>query len=103
MSDKLDGNTYNPNNLLDALIKKHQLKNDAALARLLKVTPPVISKIRHGRLPLGAAMLIRMHEETDLSIRELRALMGDRRDKFRIGPTHFKPQAIDSTTEEEAA
>ena len=37
-------------------------------------------------------MLIRMHEESGLSIRELRELMGDRRGKFRIGPEQFKPK-----------
>jgi plasmid maintenance system antidote protein VapI len=72
----------NPNNLLDALIKKLHLKNDAALSRTLEVAPPVVSKIRHGRLPVGASMLIRMHELTELSIRELRALMGDTKEKF---------------------
>ena len=29
-------------------------------------------------------MLIRMHEVSDLSVRELRDLMGDRRNKLRI-------------------
>jgi plasmid maintenance system antidote protein VapI len=83
-------NSYDPNGLLDALLVKMQLKNDAALARALEVAPPVISKIRHKRLPVGASMLIRMHEESDLAIRELRDLMGDRRQKFRISATHFK-------------
>src|SRR5471032_812695 len=43
--------SYNPNHLLDILLGKMQLKNDAALSRLLEVAPPVISKIRHHRLP----------------------------------------------------
>lgn len=71
--------TYNPNNLLDALIGKMQLKNDAALSRALEVAPPVISKIRHHRLPVGASLLIRMHDVTGMSIRDLRGLMGDHR------------------------
>jgi plasmid maintenance system antidote protein VapI len=74
---------YDANRLLDALIDKMHLKNDAALSRLLEVAPPVISKIRHRRLPVGASMLIRMHEETGLAVRELRDLMGDRRQKYR--------------------
>lgn len=76
LSDQL---AYDPNNLLDTLIDKLHLKNDAALSRALEVAPPVISKIRHRRLPVGASLLIRMHEVSDLSIRELRTLMGDRR------------------------
>ncbi|MDB5770558.1 MAG: hypothetical protein JWM42_932 [Burkholderia sp.] len=76
--------TYNPNRLLDSLIERLRLKNDAALSRVLEVGPPVISKIRHRRLPVGASMLIRMHEVSELSVRELRDLMGDRRNKLRI-------------------
>lgn len=67
--------TYNPNRLLDAIITKLELKNDAALSRVLEVAPPVISKIRHNTLPIGATILIRMHETSDFSIRELRELM----------------------------
>ena len=37
-------------------------------------------------------MLVRMHEESALSIRALRELMGDRRGKFRISPEQFKPK-----------
>lgn len=62
------------NDLLDAVMAKLDLKNDAALARTLEVAPPVISKIRHGRLPVGATLLIRMHEVTDIAIRELKAI-----------------------------
>jgi hypothetical protein len=66
---------YDPNRVLDAIISKLKLKNDAALSRVLEVAPPVISKIRHNTLPIGATILLRMHEVSDFSIRELRALM----------------------------
>jgi hypothetical protein len=89
---------YDPNNLLDSLIEKLNLKNDAALSRALEVAPPVISKIRHRRLPVGASLLIRMHEVSDLSIRELRILMGDRREKFRISDKQFKPKTNTSSS-----
>ncbi len=94
---------YDPNNLLDSLIDKLSLKNDAALSRALEVAPPVISKIRHRRLPVGASLLIRMHEVSDLSIRDLRILMGDRRDKFRISDKQFKPKEEGGQMAEEAA
>jgi hypothetical protein len=83
---------YNPNHLLDSLIERMGLKNDAALSRTLEVAPPVISKIRHRKLPIGASLLIRMHEVSDLSIKDLRLMMGDRREKFRISPEQFKPK-----------
>ena len=82
---------YDPDNLLVSLIGKLHLKNDAALCRALEVSPPVISKIRHRRLPIGASMLIRMHEVSGMSINDLRLLMGDRRNKFRISHQQFKP------------
>lgn len=75
---------FNPGALLDALMSKLQVKTDAALARMLEVAPPVISNIRHHRLPVGASLLIRMNEVTGLSIRDLRDLMGDRREFFRL-------------------
>lgn len=87
---------YDPNHLLDSLIEKLKLKNDAALSRALEVAPPVISKIRHRRLPVGASLLIRMHEVSGLSIQDLRVLMGDRREKFRISDKQFKPKATDA-------
>ena len=84
--------TYDPNRLLDTLLEKMNLKNDAALSRMLEVAPPVISKIRHRRLPIGASLLIRMHETTGMSIRELRDLMGDRRTKYRLSDAQGKPK-----------
>ena len=59
---------YDPDQLLASLIGKLNLKNDAALSRALEVSPPVISKIRHRRLPVTASLLIRMHEVSALSI-----------------------------------
>lgn len=83
---------YNPNKMLDALRDRLKVKNDAALSRTLEVAPPVISKIRHRRLPVGAALLIRIHEVTGLNIVDLRYLMGDRRSKFRINDMQGRPK-----------
>jgi hypothetical protein len=89
----IEQESYDPNKLLDAIIVRLGLKNDAALSRALEVAPPVISKIRHRRLPVGASLLIRMHEVSELSIRELRQLMGDQRGKFRVSTVQFAPVA----------
>ncbi|RJG06631.1 hypothetical protein D3870_11965 [Noviherbaspirillum cavernae] len=94
---------YDPNHLLESLIQKLNLKNDAALSRALEVAPPLISKIRHRRLPVGASLLIRMHEVSDLSIKDLRELMGDRRAKFRISDKQFKPKQSDNGQAQHAA
>jgi plasmid maintenance system antidote protein VapI len=83
---------YDPDRLLDAMLEKLQLKNDAALCRALEVAPPVISKIRHRRLPVGASMLIRLHEVTDMPVAQLREILGDRRQKYRLSDVQGKPK-----------
>lgn len=65
----------NPNHLLDSVLLHLKLKNDAALCRVLEVKPPVISKIRHGKLAIGPLMLLRLHDRTGLSIAQLRHLL----------------------------
>ena len=95
--------SYNPNHLLDVLLGKMQLKNDAALSRMLEVAPPVISKIRHHRLPVGASLLIRMHEVTGMSIRDLRDLMGDRRTKYRLSDAQGRPKPTEDKSGQQNA
>lgn len=85
-SPLLDTPSYNPDALLNHVTQLLNLRNDAGLAKALGVSPPVLSKIRHRRMEVGAAMLIRLHETTDLSIRELRTLMGDHSHRYRMRP-----------------
>jgi plasmid maintenance system antidote protein VapI len=61
--------------LFDKIIDDNWLKNDAALARYLEVNPPVISKVRHGKLPVGASMIINIHKRTGLSILKIEELI----------------------------
>lgn len=89
---------YDPENLLNTLIKTMRLKNDAALSRVLRIAPPVISKIRHGSLPIGPSLLLYMHEVSDMSIRDLRALMGDHRRKFTIIEPVPRPKFRDQSS-----
>jgi hypothetical protein len=74
--------TYDPNPLLAAVSEHLNVKKDSELARALAISPPIISKIRHRKMVVGANLLIRMHEKTNFSIKKLRALMGDRRPIF---------------------
>lgn len=94
-TDSIERRQYNPDGLLDALRANLSLKNDAALSRMLEVAPPVISKIRHRRLQVGGALLIRMHEVSGLNISDLRYLMGDRRRKFRISDVQGRPKVTE--------
>ena len=70
----LEPSSFVPNKLLDTLIEKLSLKNDAELCRVLEVQPPIISKIRHRKLNVGATILLRMHEKSNIPIRELKEL-----------------------------
>lgn len=66
---------FDPGHFIDQISRVLQVKNDAALGRALDVPPPVISKIRHGRLDIGPTLLVRIHEATELSIHEIRKFM----------------------------
>ena len=79
-----DQASFDSGHLLDVLIEILHLKNDAALCRVLNVGPPLISKIRNGSSSISAALLIRMHEDSGLTVGELRALMGDHRKNFGV-------------------
>lgn len=61
-------------NLVDALRKRFDIKSDAALARELDVQPPVISKLRSGYSPLGASLILRIHEHLGVPVKEIREL-----------------------------
>ena len=62
--------------MLDTILEQHNLKNDAALCRALEITPPTISKIRNGVQPLGFMLLVKLHEFTGMSTKEIKALAG---------------------------
>lgn len=61
--------------LLDLILDDTGLKNDAAIARKLKVAPPVISKWRSERLPIGATGILNIHETFGTPVREIRRLI----------------------------
>lgn len=65
----------NANYFLDSVLTITRLKNDAAMAREIGVSAPALSKLRHGRLPVTAALLIKLHDYTGLSIDQLRELL----------------------------
>lgn len=50
----LNDPNYDPDRLLDVAMSRLSLKYDAALSRTLGVAPPMLRKVRHRRLPIGA-------------------------------------------------
>lgn len=64
------------NALLNKIIENHSLKNDAALARFLQLAPPVISKMRYGKLAVSGDTMIRVHEITGMTIKAIKDVLG---------------------------
>lgn len=64
--------TQDPNGLLDALTAQHQLKNDAALARFLRIQPPVLSKLRAYKMPVGDSFVLRCVESAGMTLDQVR-------------------------------
>lgn len=62
-----------PHPLLDFILERLDLPNDAALCRRLEVKPYYISKIRNRRERVSSELLIALHDETGISIRELKS------------------------------
>lgn len=67
---------HKPHTLLDTLRAEHQLKNDFALVQFLGLTPPAISKVRHGANAVSAELMIRIHECTGMPIKRIKQLAG---------------------------
>ena len=84
-----DNPHYDPKSLLETLQRILGAKNDRQLAVRLGVRPSQICKIKKRRVVVSSSLLIAMHEETNMSLRQLRALMGDYRDN--TGPSAKHP------------
>ena len=93
--------SYDSNHLLDSILDKLCLPDDAALCDALDVDESVISDLRELRREVDAALLIRMHELTDISIAGLRNILGDRRRKARFVGEEDQPNATDGALRDE--
>lgn len=69
--------TAKQSKLLDDVSFEFKIKNDAHLSRELQVAPPVVSKIRNGTLPIGANMILRLHERFGLPVKKIRAALAE--------------------------
>ena len=60
--------------LLDELLKRFQIKNDAALARELEIGPADVCKLRSGKVALGPRVILSIHEHLGVPVAEIRQL-----------------------------
>jgi plasmid maintenance system antidote protein VapI len=65
-----------PHTLFDFLIKECALKNDAALAKALGITPIDVSKIRKGINKVSARVMIIVHKKTGITIEDIEEMVG---------------------------
>jgi len=66
---------YDPNFFINKINLILGCKNDRQMCLKLGIAPDRVSRIRHYKIPVGAALLTRLHEVTGLKIKHLRALM----------------------------
>lgn len=69
--------TGRPDHLLDWARWRLHLRSDHALAVHLGMPAPTLSKIRHGQLPLGPAVIVRLLDATDVHLRDLPRLLDE--------------------------
>jgi hypothetical protein len=94
--------SYDSNHLLDSILDKLHLPDDAALCEALDVDESVITDLREMRREVDAALLIRMHELTDISIVGLRNILGDRRRRARFAAEETQPGVGSGGVKEES-
>jgi len=82
--EERDQEYYDPNKLLNFVGKNLQVHGDVALAEKLDVSLQVLRNIRKSKVPVAGWLLLRMQEETQISVEQLRDLLGDRREKIRV-------------------
>jgi hypothetical protein len=90
---KKDNPHYNPVHFVDTVTYVFGVKYDRKLSLRLGVAPPLLCKIRHNKIDTPDWLLIHLNEETNFSLRELRALMGDYRE--HSGPSARHPTSAE--------
>ena len=63
-----------PHKLFDHIRETYNLKTDAALAHVLGVRTPLISKIRNGVIRITPTVIIAVHEQTNIPIAKIKEM-----------------------------
>jgi plasmid maintenance system antidote protein VapI len=62
------------NALIDYLLERFTLGTDSELARLMKLQPPTISKMRHGKMSLTPSFILKVHDTFDIPVKEIKQI-----------------------------
>ena len=65
---------YQPNALIDHLITRFNIRTDAALAKMMELQPPTISKMRHGKMSLTPNFILKVHDTFDIPIKDIKKI-----------------------------
>lgn len=76
---ELSATQYLPEVLFERLCKRLGVRSYSALGRAIGLSPSVVSKVRNRRLAISSEILLKIHDATDIPVRELRRWMGDTR------------------------
>lgn len=68
----------------DELIARGNFKNDAALCRVLRIAPPSVSNMRRGKIAIGPALLVRIHETLGVSFKYMRQYVPAKEAKEKV-------------------
>jgi hypothetical protein len=61
--------------LFNVLRRELNLETDKELGHYLEVRPTEVSRIRHGRKPIGPKLLLAIHEKTGMPVKRIRELI----------------------------
>jgi hypothetical protein len=63
-----------PHKLFDYIREMYNLKTDAQLAHILNARTPMISKIRNGVIRMTPALVIAVHEQTNIPVSKIKEM-----------------------------
>jgi antitoxin component HigA of HigAB toxin-antitoxin module len=63
-----------PYKLFDYLREMYGLKTDAELAHILGARTPMISRVRNGAMRITPALILAIHEQTNIPVAKIREL-----------------------------
>jgi transcriptional regulator with XRE-family HTH domain len=61
--------------LFDFLKTEYNILSDRQLCAALGITPPMLSKIRHGVIGVSGDVIILIHEKTGMSIADIKGFL----------------------------
>lgn len=79
MRTELTAGQYMPEALFEKLCARLGVPSYSALGVAIGLSPSVVSKIRNRKVAISSEILLKIHDATDIPVRELRRWMGDTR------------------------